>query len=46
MSPWPLSYPPLIHSPISPKLDMNMYTYGHALETYYLASIFITDGAA
>ena len=44
MSPWPLPYQYNPH--ISPKLDMNMHTYDHALETYYLASIFITEEAA
>jgi len=36
--------PPPTH-PVSPKLDINMHTYDYALETYYLESIFITEGA-
>ena len=46
MSPWPLLYPPQYTPPVSPQLDMNMHTYDHALETYYLALIFIAEGAA
>jgi len=46
MSPWPLLYPPPKYTPVRPKLDINIHTYDYALETYYLVSIFIIEGAA